>query len=727
MPKGVLALNLNGDLTYCTAPEELRGKGRCNHLAHQGKDEDTAAFLDRISEKMDNIKNHINVDPEDEGISVEGKEITQEEIDAYAAKLDEIAGQKVTMDNINQIMATLTPKQISDIAKIGFEAAPEFSLPITDENYEDEVVKNQLYFANLPSYGIAGNAASLEQMFKSVGIVQTAEGTFEIKNSYKEGLTDEEYFAKQYSARDALYNKGVATSKPGFTARKLFYCMSDTMVVDDCGGPHIDALHCKMPEGHVCRKCANMTKGGETIKPGDLVGGLVSTNMSEALTQLSMKNMHPLFGKQVVEIYRNESEFKIITDGPVKNGKDSLGRSYCSTCPICGREFRCAASHKEAWCGNCHVEYKCPICEEECSTTSIKGLKQLENNEIFYHNHECYIKSKQFAEQNRIMASHWIEPCDKCGDNFASHSILSGCNTCNNRTSASIEHATRLGKKWYKINLERYCYNIKFCNICKKDTLHHGDKCTKCYPENSTRDPQYEQFCPICGENTIWYAGKCTICYPEFKQICYNNLGKWIKPISYNHCIICGIETPHKYNDNNELYCQVCSGERVWCEHCQKWETINYNSQKEHWLFYKSITKQWISNNQSLLEKVQNIIEGDYSILLNSHAISGVYGWFLNGTCLYIGKSVDIYSRSLDHIMNMWLYPEEWYMITPYIDTFPANNKLELLILETSNNIEDGDLWHSELQWINKLNPDSQKCDGTDHIRSLHDRTKIIK
>lgn len=510
------------------------------------------------------------------------------------------------------------------------------------------------------------------------------------------------------------------------TARKLFYCMSDIMVVDDCGGPHIDALHCKMPEGHVCRKCANMTKGGETIKPGDLVGGLVSTNMSEALTQLSMKNMHPLFGKQVVEIYRNESEFKIVTDGPVKNGKDSLGRSYCSVCPICGREFHCAASHKEAWCGNCHVEYKCPICEETCSSTSIRVLKQLENNEIFYHNHECYIKSKQFNEQNRIMASHWIEPCDKCGDNFASHSILSGCNTCNNRTSASIEQAARLGKKWYKINLEQHCYNIKFCNICKKDTLHHGDKCTKCYPENSTRDPQYEQFCPICGENTIWYAGKCTICYPEFKQTACNNLGNWIKPISYNHCIVCGIETPHKYNDNNELYCQVCAGERVWCERCQKWETINYNSQK-HWLFYKSKTRQWINNNQSLLEKVQNIIEGDYSILLNSPAISGVYGWFLNGTCLYIGKSVDIYSRSLDHIMNMWLYPEEWYMITPYIDTFPTNNKLELLILETSNDIADSDLWHSELQWINKLNPDSQKCDGTDHIRSLRDRTKIIK
>ena len=53
-------------------------------------------------------------------------------------------------------------------------------------------------------------------------------------------------------------------------ARKLFYAMSDTMVVDDCGydGPEDqrNALNCKMPEGHICLKCAHKTQGGKEIK-----------------------------------------------------------------------------------------------------------------------------------------------------------------------------------------------------------------------------------------------------------------------------------------------------------------------------------------------------------------------------------------------------------------------------------------------------------------------------
>ena len=31
----VLALNKNGDLTFCEAPIEERGKRRCNHIEHQ--------------------------------------------------------------------------------------------------------------------------------------------------------------------------------------------------------------------------------------------------------------------------------------------------------------------------------------------------------------------------------------------------------------------------------------------------------------------------------------------------------------------------------------------------------------------------------------------------------------------------------------------------------------------------------------------------------------------
>lgn len=43
----VLALNTNGDMTYCTCPPEMRGKGRCNHIAHQEVGETTAEFLAR--------------------------------------------------------------------------------------------------------------------------------------------------------------------------------------------------------------------------------------------------------------------------------------------------------------------------------------------------------------------------------------------------------------------------------------------------------------------------------------------------------------------------------------------------------------------------------------------------------------------------------------------------------------------------------------------------------
>ena len=46
----VLALNTDGQLTYCTAPEELRGKGRCNHIFHQNNGESKEDFMQMLSE-----------------------------------------------------------------------------------------------------------------------------------------------------------------------------------------------------------------------------------------------------------------------------------------------------------------------------------------------------------------------------------------------------------------------------------------------------------------------------------------------------------------------------------------------------------------------------------------------------------------------------------------------------------------------------------------------------
>lgn len=48
MAKKVLAVNINGDITYCTVAPEMRGKGRCNHIAHQNPGESTSDFMERI-------------------------------------------------------------------------------------------------------------------------------------------------------------------------------------------------------------------------------------------------------------------------------------------------------------------------------------------------------------------------------------------------------------------------------------------------------------------------------------------------------------------------------------------------------------------------------------------------------------------------------------------------------------------------------------------------------
>ena len=458
----VLALNTEGNITYCTVEPENRGKGRCNHIAHQNPGESPEDFIARIDAKQKELV-YRDYKPEDHN------EITQEEIDNLASKIDEIAGEKITVDNFKDVISKLSPDQIAEITKLSFDAAPTFSLPITDEQYDDENVKNKLYFANLPAYGIGGNVASIKQMFDKVGDVPTLDGMVHVEHNYAEGLTPGEYFARQFGARDALINKGVSTSKPGFciyensnveiknssgsldkilwkelevgnefidgsivvelqpwnekscfelqidgfdkiilshdhlvygdiiingkridcleksekarqnvmesdkkwiciediyefhklgaeieisdgsklvyikpfkdgkpqrvrcistssgfyetnglihhnTARKLFYAMSDIQVVKDCGGPYIDAMHCNMPDGHVCEKCAHLTQGGEMVKEGQLIGGLVSTNLSEGLTQLSMKQMH-VGSNQVSEQQHGSSVIMATLDG----------------------------------------------------------------------------------------------------------------------------------------------------------------------------------------------------------------------------------------------------------------------------------------------------------------------------------------------------------------------------------------------------------------------------
>ena len=53
----VLALTEDGRLTYCVSPEDQRGKGRCNHVAHQKEGQSVADFIGEIKDNSLNDSN----------------------------------------------------------------------------------------------------------------------------------------------------------------------------------------------------------------------------------------------------------------------------------------------------------------------------------------------------------------------------------------------------------------------------------------------------------------------------------------------------------------------------------------------------------------------------------------------------------------------------------------------------------------------------------------------
>lgn len=55
----VLALTVDGKITFCTAPEELRGKGRCNHIAHQLPGQSPDEFIASIENNITTEDNQI--------------------------------------------------------------------------------------------------------------------------------------------------------------------------------------------------------------------------------------------------------------------------------------------------------------------------------------------------------------------------------------------------------------------------------------------------------------------------------------------------------------------------------------------------------------------------------------------------------------------------------------------------------------------------------------------
>ena len=79
----VLALNVHGHITYCTSPPELRGVGRCNHVAHQRSGESPQQFIERISDEAEKLQKNLDEKepfiPEETVIETKPYRMTEEE------------------------------------------------------------------------------------------------------------------------------------------------------------------------------------------------------------------------------------------------------------------------------------------------------------------------------------------------------------------------------------------------------------------------------------------------------------------------------------------------------------------------------------------------------------------------------------------------------------------------------------------------------------------------
>lgn len=216
--------------------------------------------------------------------------------------------------------------------------------------------------------------------------------------------------------------------------------------------------------------------------------------------------------------------------------------------------------------------------------------------------------------------------------------------------------------------------------------------------------------------------------HERYESIEVHNKERKNSNIFFKICNECGIETPHVTNNNGDIKCLACSGDYIWCEHCQKWETKKYNLKSNHWLFWKDETRIWMNKNTKKVNFLEKQIEG-FDLLKNSGIISGIYGWFINDKSIYIGESTDILYRSYNHMMCIYECPEYWYDVIYHLD----KNKIKIKVLKkidissyknmNGRKLKEEIFKPLELYCIDHFKPDSQKCNGfTDHIKPINER-----
>ena len=398
-------------------------------------------------------------------------------------------------------------------------------------------------------------------------------------------------------------------------------------------------------------------------------------------------------------------------------------------CKICKRYFK-PANNKHKMCGFCFQINICYLCGKIYITQHKNNNNDDNKNDKTFCSHNCsrayaclcmdsWYKDHPEQRSKNMELIHKkydsIKYCDICKENTI-HLIGIGCLNCHNKSDSKREFSKiNMTKLWENKEFRDLAYNYSYCKDCNDVTLHKFFTCLKCNPE--AKGSMYYKFCNECQKETLHVGEFCINCNPEK----FNFIHKNKQRIYIKFCSCCNKETPHKYNvETREFYCQVCDGEKVWCEKHEQFETIKYNSDPSHGLFYKSVTTKWIKNFPEEFNYIQSIIDFNNNIN-NSKPICGIYLWRIDNIPYYGGKSYDILSRSYDHIYEMQNDPEYWLNINdPEIN---SKHTISIEVLqECDKNISDDELHNIELEWIAKIKPISQKCNGTDHIIPLNQR-----
>lgn len=264
-------------------------------------------------------------------------------------------------------------------------------------------------------------------------------------------------------------------------------------------------------------------------------------------------------------------------------------------------------------------------------------------------------------------------------------------------------------------NLHKKYSGKKICQICNKETFHlMGVGCVECH----NKEINVSIICDIHGLQQFSFGGKCIVCEHKKQHVRIVNLAVknciLINGTEIKFCKSCYRKTPHKVQDETCSYCQVCSGEKIWCERCKRFENNDFNKIDGHWIFYKKKTKNWIINCQNEYLQTRNNINDDTIIELEelNTICCGIYCWYMDDLPFYVGQSKDLLSRSYDHLYSIFCYPDWWNI----------NSKNGILSFRILEKCEQEQLKELESLWITQLQPYSQKCNGSDKIKDLDKR-----